>query len=158
MTNLSRTLPIKRASHVYLRRGNDLLLVQERMDDGSIFYGLPGGKALAGESLGAAAVRQTKLETGLEISGLSFVSLLEGEILRGTAAACFAMYARFTAEFSGELLPTDPEVIGISWVPLPEVESLVRYGPPPECEERPPLLWLPTRDYVAGRTHTYYPI
>ena len=33
------------------------------MDDGSIFYGLPGGKALPGETLGDAAVRQVLEET-----------------------------------------------------------------------------------------------
>ena len=48
MSHLSRTLPIKRAAHVYLVRGEELLLVEERMDDGSIFYGLPGGKAHPG--------------------------------------------------------------------------------------------------------------
>ena len=58
MSHLSRTLPIKRAAHVYLVRGEELLLVEERMDDGSIFYGLPGGKAHPGESLADAAVRQ----------------------------------------------------------------------------------------------------
>ena len=64
MNPLPRTLPIKRASHVYLVREGHLLLVQERMEDGSIFYGLPGGKAQPGESLGAAAVRQVRYETG----------------------------------------------------------------------------------------------
>ena len=58
MSHLSRTLPIKRAAHVYLVQDGQLLLVEERMDDGSIFYGLPGGKAHPGESLADAAVRQ----------------------------------------------------------------------------------------------------
>ncbi|RTR30770.1 NUDIX hydrolase [Deinococcus radiophilus] len=158
MSWLSETLPIKRASHVYLVQGDQLLLVQEKMDDGSIFYGLPGGKARPGESLAAAAERQVRQETGLTISELNFVSLLEGEILAGTPHACFANFGRFTAQFTGELMPTDPEVVGVSWVPLGQVENLMRYGPPPECEERSPLIWLPTRDFVRGQPRSYYPI
>lgn len=156
--NLSRTLPIKRAAHVYLVRDRHLLLVEERMDDGSIFYGLPGGKAHAGETLADAAARQVLVETGLTVSNLQFVSLLEGELLTGTRNECYANFARFTAEFHGELDPTDPEVVGVKWVPFDQTEGLMRYGPPPECEERNPLIWLPTRDFVAGTPRAYYPI
>lgn len=164
MSHLSRTLPVKRAAHVYLVRqmenGSELLLVEERMDDGSIFYGLPGGKANAGETLGDAAVRQVLIETGLSVTDLNFVSLLEGELLTGTRNECYATFARFTAHFDGEgvLAPTDPEVVGVKWVPFDLVEALVRYGPPPECEERNPLIWVPTRDFVQGTPRAYYPI
>ncbi|WP_309570786.1 NUDIX domain-containing protein [Deinococcus sp.] len=158
MSNLSRTLPIKRAAHVYLVQEGQLLLVEERMDDGSIFYGLPGGKAHAGETLGDAAVRQVLHETGLNVTDLAFVSLLEGELLTGTRNECYATFARFTAEYSGELAPTDPEVVGLKWVPYEQVEALVRYGPPPEVEERNPLIWVPTRDFLRGQPRAYYPI
>ena len=82
---LPRTLPIKRAAHVYLVRDGQLLLVQERMDDGSIFYGLPGGKALPGENLGDAAVRQVKVETGLTVTEVKGFGRQKGqtEIYRG---------------------------------------------------------------------------
>ncbi len=158
MTHLSRTLPLKRAAHVYLVHNNHLLLVAERMDDGSIFYGLPGGKAYGGESLAAAAVRQVKQETGLDVTDLAFISLLEGELLSGTRNECYALFGRFTAEFTGELAPTDPEVVGIQWVPFDQVEALVRFGPPPEVEERNPLIWLPTCDFLRGEANPYYPI
>ncbi|KEF34282.1 MULTISPECIES: NUDIX hydrolase [Deinococcus] len=158
MSHLSRTLPIKRAAHVYLVRGEELLLVEERMDDGSIFYGLPGGKALPGESLADAAVRQVAVETGLTVTDLRFVSLLEGEMLRGTRHECYANFARFTAAYHGDLDPTDPEVVGVKWVPFAQVEALIRYGPPPECEERNPLVWVPTRDFLRGEARAYYPI
>ncbi|MEW6421185.1 MAG: NUDIX domain-containing protein [Deinococcota bacterium] len=158
MSHLSRTLPIKRAAHVYLVRNSELLLVEERMDDGSIFYGLPGGKANPGESLADAAVRQVKLETGLTVTDLRFVSLLEGEMLTGTRNECYASFGRFTANFQGEVGPTDPEVVGVKWVPFAQVESLIRYGPPPEVEERNPLIWVPTRDFLRGEARTYYPI
>ena len=158
MSHLSRTLPLKRAAHVYLVQEGQLLLVEERMDDGSIFYGLPGGKALPGENLGDAAVRQVKVETGLTVTDLNFVSLLEGEMLSGTRNEAYAMFGRFTAHFTGRIDPTDPEVVGVKWVPFAQVEGLVRYGPPPECEERNPLIWVPTRDFVAGKPRAYYPI
>lgn len=158
MNYLSRTLPIKRAAHVYLVQNDHLLLVEERMDDGSIFYGLPGGKAQMGETLSDAAARQVEYETGLVVSDLSFVSFLEGELLTGTRNECYANFARFKASFSGEINPTDPEVVGAQWVPFAKVESLTRYGPPPECEERNPLIWVPTRDFVAGQPRAYYPI
>ena len=156
--NLSRALPIKRAAHVYLVQDQQLLLVTERMDDGSIFWGLPGGKAHGGESLVDAAVRQVKVETGLEATDLQFVSLLEGEILSGSRHHTYANFARFTAKCSGDLGPTDPEVLGVQWVPFAEVLSLVRFGPPPEVEERHPLFWIPTRDFLAGQPRAYYPI
>ncbi|KQR04460.1 NUDIX domain-containing protein [Deinococcus sp. Leaf326] len=158
MSHLSRTLPIKRAAHVYLVQEDQLLLVEERMDDGSIFYGLPGGKAHAGETLGDAAVRQVLVETGLRVTDLMFVSLIEGELLTGTRNECYANFGRFTASFSGDLAPTDPEVVGVKWVPFAQVEALVRYGPPPEVEERNPLIWVPTRDFVRGQPRAYYPI
>ena len=158
MTNLSRTLPIKRAAHVYIVQDNTLLLVAERMDDGSIFYGLPGGKAGAGESLADAAVRQVRHETGLTVTDLNFVSLLEGEMLTGTKNECYANFGRFTAHFRGEIAPTDPEVVGTQWVPFDSVMSLVRYGPPPEVEERNPLIWIPTIDFLNGKAKNYYPI
>ena len=158
MTNLSRTLPIKRAAHVYIVQDNTMLLVAERMDDGSIFYGLPGGKAGAGESLADAAVRQVRHETGLTVTDLNFVSLLEGEMLTGTKNECYANFGRFTAHFRGEIAPTDPEVVGTQWVPFDQVMSLVRYGPPPEVEERNPLIWIPTIDFINGKAKNYYPI
>lgn len=162
MSHLSRTLPVKRAAHVYLVRetpqGKELLLVEERMDDGSIFYGLPGGKAHAGETLGDAAVRQVLVETGLTVTDLEFVSLLEGELLTGTRNECYALFGRFTAKYDGQIAPTDPEVVGVKWVPFTQVEALVRYGPPPEVEERNPLIWVPTRDFVRGTRRAYYPI
>jgi len=156
--NLSRVLPIKRAAHVYLVHERQLLLVTERMDDGSIFWGLPGGKAHAGESLADAAVRQVKIETGLDVTDLEFVSLLEGEILSGSKHHTYANFARFTAKWSGDLNPTDPEVLGAQWVPFDDVMNLVRYGPPPEVEERHPLIWIPTRDFLDGSPRSYYPI
>jgi 8-oxo-dGTP diphosphatase len=158
MTHLSRTLPIKRAAHVYLVSDGKLLLVAERMDDGSIFYGLPGGKAHLGESLANAAIRQVRVETGLSVTDLQFVSLLEGEMLTGTRNECYATFGRFTAHFTGELAPTDPEVVDTRWVPFAEVMSLVKFGPPPEVEERNPLIWIPTRDFLNGQARTYYPI
>ncbi len=157
--NLSRVVPIKRAAHVYLVQDDKLLLVTERMDDGSIFWGLPGGKAYGGESLSGAAMRQVKVETGLDVTDLEFVSLLEGEILSGSKHHSYATFARFRAlHFGGEIAPTDPEVLGTQWVPFDEVMNLVRYGPPPEVEERHPLIWIPTRDFLGGKARTYYPI
>ncbi|MFC6592522.1 NUDIX domain-containing protein [Deinococcus lacus] len=129
---LPRTLPIKRAAHVYLVRDGQLLLVAERMGDGSIFYGLPGGKAEPGESLASAALRQVRFETGLSVGELEFVSLLEGALLEGTPHECFATFARFTAQVQPDVPAEealDPDVVGTRWVPLPEVVGLVRYGP-----------------------------
>ncbi|MBB6098194.1 8-oxo-dGTP pyrophosphatase MutT (NUDIX family) [Deinobacterium chartae] len=155
---ISRVIPLKRAAHVYIVQEGQMLLVTERMDDGSIFWGLPGGKARDGETLADAAIRQVKEETGLELANLEFVSLLEGELLPGTRNHCWATFTRFSGTVSGDIGPTDPEVLGAQWVPVGEVMNLVRYGPPPEIEERHPLIWLPTRDFLEGNPRSYYPI
>jgi ADP-ribose pyrophosphatase YjhB (NUDIX family) len=158
---LAGTLPIKRAAHVYLVRESllgqpELLLVSERMDDGSIFWGLPGGRAEGGEALIEAAARQVAEETGLIAEDLNFLSLLEGELLPDTPHHHYATFARFTGRWSGSLAPTDPEVLSAEWIPFSQVISLVRYGPPPEIEERNPLIWRPTRDFLAGSAKPYY--
>ena len=49
-------------------------------------------------------------------------------------------------------------MVGTQWVPFADVPSLVRYGPPPEVEERNPLIWVPTRDFLRGEARAYYPI
>ncbi len=55
-----------RASAVCLYNGK-LLLVKQTFTDMGSFWSLPGGKVEDGESLGEAAIRETKEETGITI-------------------------------------------------------------------------------------------
>jgi 8-oxo-dGTP pyrophosphatase MutT (NUDIX family) len=118
---------------VVVRRADRFLLVHERKH-GQLWY-LPGGRAEFGETLEAAACRETLEETGIAIR-LTGVIRIEHSLIVGGAR----LRALFTGEPIDDRPPKsvpDEESLGAEWVSLdelhrhpprsPEVEQLIRY-------------------------------
>jgi 8-oxo-dGTP diphosphatase len=90
-------------------RGNDVLMVKDRVDRGDIVWNFPGGGVDEGETPEEACIREMKEETGLDIR---ITELLDGAGGRYT----------YLAEIVGGKLRLDaenePTIIEIAWVSL----------------------------------------
>ena len=118
---------------VVVRRADRFLLVRERKH-GQSWY-LPAGRAEFGETLQAAACRETMEEAGVAIT-LTGVVRIEHSLILGGAR----IRAIFIAEPADDRPPKsegDDESLGAEWVSLdqlenysfrgPDVEALLRY-------------------------------
>ena len=118
---------------VVVRKNDRFLLVHER-EHGQLWY-LPAGRAELGESLPAAACRETHEETGVPVH-LTGVLRVEHTPVPGGAR----VRAIFVAEPSDDTPPKslpDAHSLGAAWVSVgdlakypqrePEVEQLLRY-------------------------------
>jgi phosphatase NudJ len=118
---------------VVVRRADRFLLVRERKH-GQSWY-LPAGRAEFGETLQAAACRETMEEAGVAIT-LTGVLRVEHSLILGGAR----IRAIFIAEPADDRPPkseADAESLGAEWVSLddlrnysfrgPDVEALLRY-------------------------------
>jgi phosphatase NudJ len=118
---------------VVVRKDGRFLLVHERTH-GQPWY-LPAGRAEAGETLAAAACRETLEETGVPIRLTGLIRLEHGPVPGGARVR-----ALFLAEPIDETPPKsipDADSLGAAWVSVgdlsryvlrgPEVEGLLRY-------------------------------
>ncbi|MFZ1815665.1 MAG: NUDIX hydrolase [Rhizobiaceae bacterium] len=110
---------------VALFRGASVLLIQRGKEPFRGVWSLPGGAQNAGETVGEAAQRELREETGLTASQLMFVEIVE-PIRRddsGKVAAHFvlAVHAGFSA--AGEAMAGD-DADGVQWVRLDQLSQL----------------------------------
>lgn len=121
------------AAAVVIREGR-LLLIRRRVAEGALSWQLPAGKVEPGESPEAAAVRETREETGLEVSA---VRLLGARVHPRTGrhiayVACGVV--------SGEAFAAaSVEVAEVVWCSGSEVRERVPEG-----------LYAPVEAYVRG--------
>src|SRR6185503_6134061 len=118
---------------VVVRKGDRFLLVHERKH-GQLWY-LPAGRAELGETLEAAACRETFEEAGLRVR-LTGVIRVEHSPIPGGARVRAVFLAEPIDDTQPKSVP-DSESLGAAWVsvaelaqyPLrgPEVEDLLRY-------------------------------
>ncbi|WP_110205520.1 NUDIX hydrolase [Nocardioides daejeonensis] len=106
-------------SAVAFVRAGQVLTVRKR---GTERFMLVGGKPELGESAADAAIRETREEVGLEISGLRLLGVFEsdaanepGHLLRSTV---------YTAALPGEPAPA-AEIAELRWVPLDSTDPLL---------------------------------
>jgi len=120
-----------------------LLLVEERID-GRLVLNQPAGHLEPGESLAAAALRETLEESGWEVRLNAFIGLYQWTAPDGTAFLRFA--------FAAEPLAHDPEraldagIVRALWLTPAELLA-------DPARLRSPLVAQVAQDYLGGQRH-----
>ena len=111
---------------VWILNGDRCVLVRNGRGDGSSWWSLPGGGVEAGETLEAAAIREAREETGMEVRLDGLARLVDRVWPDGRW-----LFAEFTARVSGGSLghASDPEgkIMEVRWADAAEVGE--RLGP-----------------------------
>ncbi len=127
-----------------LERDGKFLLVEEETADG-IRYNQPAGHLECGESLFAAAIRET-----LEETAYTFVPQYLLGVYNWRHAAKDITYLRFA--FGGEIVGHDPlraldeGIIAAHWLTLDEIRALA-------LRHRSPLILRCIEDWLAGKRY-----
>ena len=123
-----------------IESGGRFLLVEERVD-GRIVLNQPAGHLDPGESLPAAATRETFEETGYEFTPSHLVGIYHWQNESGTTFVRFAFSGKHTAPAGPVRL--DVGIIGAHWLTRPQM--LAR-----ESDLRSPMVLRGVDDYLAG--------
>ena len=123
-----------------IESGGRFLLVEERVD-GRIVLNQPAGHLDPGESLPAAATRETFEETGYEFAPSHLVGIYHWQNESGTTFVRFAFSGKHTAPAGPVRL--DVGIIGAHWLTRPQM--LAR-----ENDLRSPMVLRGVDDYLAG--------
>jgi len=123
-----------------IESGGRFLLVEERVD-GRIVLNQPAGHLDPGESLPAAATRETFEETGYEFSPAHLVGIYHWQNETDTTFVRFAFCGKHTAPAGPVRL--DVGIIGAHWLTRPQM--LAR-----ESDLRSPMVLRGVDDYLAG--------
>ncbi|MFD7553815.1 NUDIX hydrolase [Streptomyces sp. NPDC059835] len=119
----SNAQPERRVAGAVVAYEGRVLLVRRRVVEGQLSWQFPAGKVETGESCEEAAVRETKVETGLDVVAVAqlgervhpitgrHVSYTACEVVGGTAYVADA-----------------DEVAEVAWVTLSDVPRYVPYG------------------------------
>ena len=114
------------AASVAVFRDGLVLLAERAVPPGARCFSLPGGLVETGETLGEAALRELREETGVEAEIIGFndhVEVVERDA-EGRVAAHFVV-ASFVARWTGGEATTGPEALRTAWVAPDRIEGLV---------------------------------
>ena len=120
-----------------------LLLVEERID-GLAVLNQPAGHLEPGESLAAAAVRETLEETGWQVCLSAFIGAYQWTAPDGTPFLRFAFAAEPIAHDPAR--PLDAGILRALWLTPAELQAQA-------ARLRSPLVWEVVADYLAGQRH-----
>jgi mutator protein MutT len=97
-----------------------LLLVKRRHEPGAGLWSLPGGRIEPGETAEQAMVREVREETGLLVSAIRLLGVVE----RHGRAGSVAVISDFLAAVTGGSLAAGDDAADARWVTGPELGSL----------------------------------
>jgi 8-oxo-dGTP pyrophosphatase MutT (NUDIX family) len=123
-----------------IERDGRFLLVEENVD-GRVVLNQPAGHLDPGESLPAAAARETREETGYAFAPSHLVGIYHWQTESGTTFVRFAFCGAHTAPTGAVRL--DEGIIAVHW--LTRAQMLVR-----EHDLRSPMVMRCVDDYLAG--------
>lgn len=93
------------------------------MVENETFWSLPGGKREHGEMLNAAAIREAKEETGLDVRVSDIVHISEKVVNMDHVT-----FLTFRGEITGGMIgTTDNEIQQVAWKSVEEAEELMPY-------------------------------
>lgn len=107
-----------------------VLLIERRVKEGSLSWQFPAGEVEAGESLEAAAVRETSEEVGLTVVARKLL----GERVHPNTGRRMAYVACDIVSGSVHVAAVD-EVASLAWVQSSDLKTYVPYGFAPVVEE-----------------------
>lgn len=129
-------------------RDGRLLMVEETVA-GRLVLNQPAGHLEPDESLLDAALRETREETGWEVSLTAFVGAYQWKAppVDGSPGRHYLRFA-FAAEPVGHdpSRPLDTGIVQALWLTPTELQGL-------HDRHRSPLVWQVVADYLAGRRH-----
>jgi 8-oxo-dGTP pyrophosphatase MutT (NUDIX family) len=138
-----RWTPHVTVATVVVRDGR-LLLVEERID-GRDVLNQPAGHLEAGESLAAAAVRETLEESGWTVRLSAFIGVYQWTAPDGTAFLRFAFAAEPVEHDPAR--PLDTGIVRALWMTPAELQASA-------ARLRSPLVWEVVADYLGGKRHS----
>lgn len=101
-----------------IRKDEKYLLVQEKQPKVYGLWNLPAGHVDKGEELEAAAIREAKEETGLDVKLIKQIEIYHEKAVK-------AVKHVYTAEaIGGELAPQEDEILAVKWLTFDEVKQL----------------------------------
>ncbi|MFT3762453.1 MAG: NUDIX hydrolase [Pseudoxanthomonas sp.] len=132
-------------------RDGRLLLVEEYAGGDRLVLNQPAGHLEPDESLLAAAVRETREETGWDVEPTAFIGAYQWKVPEDDGGPHAGKhYLRFA--FAAEALRHDPSIrldAGIEraiWLTPAELQA-------EEARHRNPMVWQVAADFLAGRRH-----
>lgn len=137
-----RWTPHVTVATVVVRDGR-VLLVEEAID-GRLVLNQPAGHLEPGESLAAAAVRETLEETGWTVQLAAFIGTYQWTAADGTPFLRFAYAAEPVSHDPGRAL--DSGIVRALWLEPAELQAEA-------ARLRSPLVWEVVADYLAGQRY-----
>lgn len=137
-----RWAPHVTVATVVLRDGK-LLLVEESID-GHAVLNQPAGHLEPGESLAAAAVRETLEETGWTVALTAFIGTYQWTAPDGTPFLRFAYAAEPVSHDPARAL--DAGILRALWLAPEALQAEA-------ARLRSPLVWAVVADYLGGQRH-----
>jgi len=110
---------------VIVWREDKILMVRRKNHPAQGQWGLPGGKQQLGETIFAAAVREVREETGVEVAPLGIVTALDA-ITPDKAGKIEYHYTivEVAAEWQAGEARADDDALDVHWVSPEEIERL----------------------------------